>query len=60
MRNTELRNATRVYNKTAVSFEELKVRREEQEMNISKDQDKPKQVDRQKIDQKLKMLKDLT
>ena len=59
MKNTELRNATRVYFDTAETFEDLKkkVRREEQEMKISSE--KPKQVNVQQVDQ-MKMLKDLS
>lgn len=63
LRNSELKNATRVFYENCLTFEELRkrVRREEQELKVSQDrQEQPKQINTMQIDQQLSILNDLT
>ncbi|KAH3821097.1 hypothetical protein DPMN_122855 [Dreissena polymorpha] len=63
LRNSELKNATRVFYENCLTFEELRkrVRREEHEMKVSQDrQEQPKQINTLHIDKQFSLLNDLT
>ncbi|KAH3823123.1 hypothetical protein DPMN_124922 [Dreissena polymorpha] len=63
LRNSELKNATRVFFENSLTFEELRkrVRREEQEMTVSQERkEHTKQINTMQLDQQFRILNDLT